>query len=84
MFNFLKRKSANQQTSVTLKITGMHCTSCSLAIDDALEETQGVVKARTSYARSETVVHYDHRQAKREDLLRVVKGLGYVAEVKSK
>lgn len=63
--------------SVTLKISGMHCTSCALNIDDEMEELPGVISSRTNYAKSQTVVEYDSQIAKVKDLEKVIEKLGY-------
>ena len=57
MFNFLKKKTPGQ--TITLKLDGMHCSSCSLNIDGELESTSGVIKSRTSYPKSETTIEYN-------------------------
>ncbi|OGK51752.1 hypothetical protein A3B02_02375 [Candidatus Roizmanbacteria bacterium RIFCSPLOWO2_01_FULL_42_14] len=45
--------------TVTFDICGMHCTSCALNIDGELEDTEGVIEARTSYARQQTRVTFN-------------------------
>lgn len=62
---------------VTLKLSGLHCASCSLNIDDALEDTPGVIKASTSYAKQESVINYDPGKVKTSDLKRVIEKLDY-------
>ncbi len=34
--------------TVTVEITGMHCASCGILVDDCLEDVEGVVTSRTS------------------------------------
>ncbi len=34
--------------TVIVEITGMHCASCGILVDDCLEDVQGVVTSRTS------------------------------------
>ena len=41
------------------KITDMHCSSCVLTIDMALEDLEGVKKSQTSYAKGEVEVELD-------------------------
>jgi P-type Cu+ transporter len=84
MVNFFKKlfsqdEAADDQgtASVTLKIEGMHCSSCSLAIDGALEDTKGVVSADTDYARSQTVIKYAPDEVSPEELATVIKNEGY-------
>ena len=64
----------------TLKIQGMHCTNCAMAIDMDLEDLAGVQEAKTSYARSTTVVTYDPSKASLDDILATIQETGYEAE----
>ena len=41
--------------TVTLKIVGMHCTSCAMNIDFELEDIKGVKEASTNYAKLQTI-----------------------------
>ena len=34
--------------TVTVEITGMHCASCGILVDDCLEDVDGVVTSQTS------------------------------------
>lgn len=77
MFSFLKAKPQGKQ--VTLKISGMHCTSCAMNIDGELEDTPGVFSASTSYAKSTTQVNYNPQQVSKKDLIKAVKKAGYTA-----
>jgi copper chaperone CopZ len=90
MFNFLKNFGQKNKATVvddpnariaTIKINGMHCTSCSLSIDGALEDVEGVVSANTSYAKSQTVVQYDPTLVTPEQLADVIKQEGYEASL---
>lgn len=83
MFNFFKSTKNKNATVVTLKIVGMHCTSCALNIDGALEDTAGVVSATTSYAKGQTVVSFDPTQVQAAQLQQVVRDTGYETEVVS-
>ena len=64
----------------TFKIKGMHCTNCAMAIDMDLEDLAGVQEAKTSYARSTTVVTYDPAKASLDDILATIQETGYEAE----
>lgn len=75
MFNLFKKKPKG--SVVTLKLDGLHCTSCSLNIDGELEETAGVIKSSTSYAKSESVVEFDSKLVKVSKLKSVIESLGY-------
>lgn len=78
MFNFFKKKP--QGSTVTFKINGMHCTSCSMNIDGELEDTEGVISATTSYAKATTVVEFDESLVTEEKLKSVIEGLEYKVE----
>lgn len=78
MFSFLKnKKSEIKKQLVVFKLSGLHCTSCSLNIDGALEDTPGVVSATTSYAHSTTHVEFEAKLVTKEKLSAVIIGLGY-------
>lgn len=66
---------------ITLKISGMHCTSCSLNIDLDLEETKGVLSAKTNYAKSTSEVAYDPNLITPEAILKIIKNTGYEANL---
>ena len=59
------------------KIDGMHCTSCSMSIDGELEDTEGVIEAKTNYAQAQTKVAYDPKKVQPEKLKQVIEGLEY-------
>lgn len=75
MFNFLKPKKTG--TTLTLKLSGLHCTSCSLNIDGELEEVKGVISSNTSYAKQETVITYDPSLVTPPTFTQTIEGLGY-------
>lgn len=81
MFKFLKKKTQKDSdekfSTATFKIGGMHCTSCSLSIDGALEDTQGVKDAMTSYAKSEARIKYDTSQVSKNELKKIIEKQGY-------
>ncbi|MFA5991505.1 MAG: cation transporter [Candidatus Doudnabacteria bacterium] len=64
-----------------IHINGMHCTSCSMNIDGELEDTAGIIKADTSYAKEQTMVEFDADKISPEKILEIIKATGYEAEV---
>lgn len=64
-------------TLLTLHISGMHCTSCSLNIDGELEDLPGVYSSTTSYAKSQTVIDYNPKQVSLDKLHQTIEKLGY-------
>lgn len=75
MFSFKKKQPKGE--SLTLKIDGMHCTSCSLNIDGELEDLEGVISASTSYPKSTCEVEFDPTKISQEDIASTIKKLGY-------
>lgn len=67
--------------TITLKISGMHCVSCSLNIDGELEDTQGVKEAYTNYAKQQTEVTFDEKTLSEKEIADIIKNLGYTANI---
>lgn len=61
----------------TFKIDGMHCTSCALSIDMDLEDLEGVISSKTSYAKQETEVEFDEEKLKVENIVKTIGDTGY-------
>lgn len=66
-------------TKHTLKCTidGMHCVSCALNIDGALEDTAGVLSSSTKYASATTTVTFDPNLVDQQKLVQVIQSEGY-------
>lgn len=79
MLNIFKPKTKSQKAAaeITFQISGMHCTSCGMNIDGELEESAGVLSAKTSYAKSETKIEYDPQQTSPFKLQKVIESLSY-------
>ncbi|MCE7897859.1 MAG: hypothetical protein DPW11_00375 [bacterium] len=75
MFNFFKKKSVGE--TITLKLSGLHCSSCSLTIDGELEELKGVLSSNTSYAKQESVIVYDPKLTNPTKFMQIIEKLGY-------
>lgn len=75
MFNFFKKKPVGEK--LVIKLSGLHCSSCSLNIDGEIEEIDGVVSSNTSYAKQETVVFYDPKLANPNQFKNTIEKLGY-------
>ena len=80
MFGINKK---SQGTTATLAIKGMHCVSCSLNIDGALEDLEGVKSSKTNYAKARTVVTHDPAKISVESIMAAIQKLGYEAGVES-
>lgn len=68
-------------TKTKIKVAGMHCASCAVSVDDALEELDGVKRASTSYARGRTKLDYDETQVDLATVRSVIAELGYQAQL---
>jgi P-type Cu+ transporter len=80
MFNIFKKK-AMQGEKVVFKLSGLHCASCAMSIDNALEEVEGVHESKTSFAKTEAVVHFDPQKTNHEELKRAIQGAGYQVDL---
>ena len=65
----------------TLKISGMHCASCSTLLTRALTKVPGVKSAVVNYSTEKAAVEFDEKSTKVDDLIHAVKGKGYEAMV---
>lgn len=75
MFNLFKKQPAG--TTITLQLSGLHCSSCSLNIDGELEELKGVISSNTSYASQKSVITYDPAVVDPSAFRPVIERLGY-------
>jgi copper chaperone CopZ len=75
VFNFFLQKPKG--TTITLKLSGLHCASCSLNIDGELEGIKGVFGSKTSYAKQESIITYDPKLIKPIVFIKVIESLGY-------
>ena len=60
----------------TFKISGMHCTSCSMVIEGELEDTLGV-RAKCSYAKQTVEVECDGDKVPDKKIVEVIESQGY-------
>ena len=64
----------------TLRLTGMHCPSCAMNVDDALEELDGVRRSKTSYARGRTKIDFDEERLDVDRIRATIGARGYAAD----
>jgi len=62
---------------LSLTIGGMHCATCALTIQDALEDVPGVKDARVNFALGKATVDYDASVATESQLKAAVEESGY-------
>lgn len=66
--------------TLTFKITGMHCASCAMNIDDELEDTTKIISVSTNYAKAQTVVEFDSAVISEKEIIGIINKVGYTAE----
>jgi len=71
----MNKKTQNE--TIIFQIKGMHCVSCAMNIDGELEDLEGVIEAKTSYAKAQTAVTYDAQKVKPTKLKKVIENLSY-------
>lgn len=66
---------------IRLNIDGMHCSSCSTAVEHALNELQGIQHAAVSLSTHQALVTYDPSVISRHDIERAVELSGFACSV---
>ena len=61
----------------TYPVTGMHCASCALSIEKALQSQKGMMSATVNLANSTTLIEYDPKLTNPDILRRAVQDAGY-------
>ncbi len=51
----------------------MHCTSCAMNIDGELEDTNGIKKSKTNYAKQQTEVTFDQDKVSVKNIISVIR-----------
>lgn len=67
----------------TFRVEGMHCGSCALLIDDALEDLPGVHSTQTTVKHGKSTVELDLGQNSPADVIRTIEEAGYRASLLS-
>jgi copper chaperone len=68
-----------ESVTATLDVQGMHCASCGMLIDDALEDLDGVTSAQTSVREGRTTVQYDPARCDLDNVIAEITATGYTA-----
>jgi len=61
------------------RVDGMHCASCSLLIDDTLEDLPGVSQSQTALKARRSTVQLDVTRTDPQQVIDTITGLGYTA-----
>jgi P-type Cu+ transporter len=73
--------TTQEQTTVTLPISGMSCAACQVHVEKALQSTKGVSEASVSLMTNSARVVFDPVVARPESLLEAVHNAGYEASL---
>lgn len=66
-------------TTHVFRVEGMHCGSCALLIDDALEDLPGVRSTQTTMKQGRSTVELDASLSSPGDVIAAIEELGYRA-----
>jgi Cu+-exporting ATPase len=66
---------------INLKITGMHCRSCSMLAKEELSELKGVGQVEINHETGEGSVILDENLNSKEDVMKAIERAGYTSEV---
>lgn len=83
MLAFLKKNKKNQEKNkavANFSLSGIHCNSCTMLIENDLEDLEGVFESQANYASATARVVYDPGKLKVEDLLASIQKSGYQAK----
>lgn len=69
------------KTTLTVQVTGMHCGSCALLIDDALGDLPGVNSSQTSAKHGRSTIELDPEVSSPAEVLGAIDELGYNASL---
>jgi copper chaperone len=67
----------------TFTVTGLHCASCGLLIDETLEDLPGVTRAQTSVRAGRTVVDLDDTRCAPAQVAAAITAAGYPATLET-
>jgi copper chaperone CopZ len=79
----LELANLKEKRRVRVKIVGMDCYSCSLILDKALKDTEGVYRVWVNYIMDTVFVEFDPKIISEKDILLLIKEkIGYEAFVR--
>ena len=66
-----------EMAKTIINITGMHCASCVVAIENAFKKLPGVLSAKVNFASEKAYVEYNPAKVTLEELYQVIRNTGY-------
>jgi copper chaperone len=67
----------NRVMKTEIHVSGMRCAGCEMLVSEALEEMEGVDKAKASHQTGVVEVEYDQSKADIESMKKVIEGQGF-------
>ena len=62
-----------------VKVDGMTCDACQNHVNHAVNELEGIVSIKTSYANGNSIIQFDKTQTNQEEIKKAVESTGYEA-----
>ena len=72
-----------EDKNITIKIDGMTCPLCTMAIKKSLKSTKGVKKAKVSLPKKMATVTFDNNETNSTMLLNAIKKAGYKGAIEN-
>ncbi|MCK8827979.1 heavy metal translocating P-type ATPase [Natroniella acetigena] len=72
---------SDQIKKITLKVSGMTCTSCSQRVEKALQQKEGIESAQVNFAVEKAYIEYNPTEIELEQVLGLIDQAGYKAEL---
>jgi P-type Cu+ transporter len=66
---------------INLKISGMHCKSCSMLAKEELSELKGVGRIEINHETGEGTIILDESLNSKEDVMKAIEKAGYTSEI---
>jgi Cu+-exporting ATPase len=66
---------------INLKITGMHCRSCSIIAKEELSELKGVSKIEINHETGEGNIVLDENISSKDEVISAIERAGYTSEI---
>jgi len=63
----------------TIKVEGMACGHCEIAVQDAIRKISGVKKVKASKGKKQATIEYDEQKTGLEQIIAAVIAIGYDA-----
>ena len=66
-----------KKETIKINVTGMHCTSCAMNIENKLKEKEGINQANVSYSTGQANIEYSPEKIDKKEILDSIEESGY-------